>query len=863
MAQPAVDLSLLSKIPALEELDPQALQALVQHSSTIAYHKDGEIFSEGEPCDSLWVILSGSVRLLTTTEKDGHEMVVGSHEAGDYFGEDALLPGYEGRRTATAVATEDSMLLQIRAAAYRAAAPREARVIREIKRLGTERICQDLMKRLGRLQAGPLVAGAAEWLHEEAYADGDRVYAQGDPADRFYMVLTGVVRLLKREDGGEKRVARLGPGNHFGEQALIRSEPRAMTAQAEGPLRVASLSAERFLSLHGSSLELRAQLQRLTGFCRLADKGIVTLHAGKFADMDSVTAMYHFGDGIRVSSTKVVGRPIFSMRRVDGAEETAEPMVYERPEDAIYRQLILQRGRLVATTVVGDWVDLGRVAECISENRRLWPWQLALFELRGELWLAPERESFAEGAVVCRCTGVTRGVLNEAVMDGHDTVEKLAEHTGASRVCGACAPLLAEIVGRSDMDVLELMNIMPVSRTVRSFRFRPRGGPAYSSLPGQHLRIEAQMDGRWVQRSYTLTSPAGQQDYYEITVKREPNGVFSGWLHDRITAESVVRASRPVGEYYLPLDAREPAICLAGGIGVTPALAMVRSLKQLPALSALHLDYSALRAEELVCAHELRESAEGEQRFRVDLRATQAQGQLRRAHVDRLVRRYPGASFYLCGPKPFEDAVRGHLAACGVPQERIRIERFAPAGDASAAITSLKGAKILLGGSLLAAVMALAFFLLGPIPHPPSVRTGLGFEFLWTENAWKQLSGYAVLGLMLAGMGMSLRKRWRRVRLGNYAWWRVLHLLTGLLALTVLVAHTGMSLGEQLNRALLSLVLLVLGTGALVGMLAVLENRYPHPLTHRLKAWLQAGHIALAWPIPVLLVIHIVSAYYF
>ena len=140
-----------------------------------------------------------------------------------------------------------------------------------------------------------------------------------------------------------------------------------------------------------------------------------------------------------------------------------------------------------------------------------------------------------------------------------------------------------------------------------------------------------------------------------------------------------------------------------------------------------------------------------------------------------------------------------------------------------------------------------------------AVTFGVGFAALNTGNNLL----YLVLALMLAGMGMSLRKRWKRVRLGNYAWWRVLHLLTGVLALIVLVAHTGMSLGEELNRALLSLVLVVLGTGALVGVLTVLENRYPHPLTHRLKAWLQAGHIALAWPIPVLLGIHIVSAYYF
>ncbi|MGD8590561.1 MAG: hypothetical protein PVG22_17190, partial [Chromatiales bacterium] len=58
-------------------------------------------------------------------------------------------------------------------------------------------------------------------------------------------------------------------------------------------------------------------------------------------------------------------------------------------------------------------------------------------------------------------------------------------------------------------------------------------------------------------------------------------------------------------------------------------------------------------------------------------------------------------------------------------------------------------------------------------------------------------------------------------------------------------------------------VLATLSTGALVGMFTVLENRRPHALSHRIKTALKRLHIMFAWPIPALLVIHLVSVYYF
>ncbi|MEN8167603.1 MAG: cyclic nucleotide-binding domain-containing protein [Pseudomonadota bacterium] len=849
----------LRGIPALENLGEQDLQALAERARIATYGREGTIFEQGEPCDSLCVILSGSVRLLTAAEMDGHEIVVASLEAGDYFGDEALWPGYEGRRTVNAIATETTTLAHITGIDYQAAAHQEARIIRDIKRLGSDQICSVLLQRLQQFHTLPLAAHSGEWLEEREFADGYEIYAQGTPADRFYMVLSGVVRLLK----DEKLVARMGPGNFFGEQALIRSEPRDTSARSEGTSRVTCLSAERFLSLYGGSLEMRAQLQRLSGFCDLAARGLVTLHSGQFLDMESITAMYHFSDGPRITSTKVVGRPIFSMRRVLDGDVAVQRLIFEARQDGVYRQLAVHKGRIMALIAVGHWPDLGRVAESISQNRRIWPWQLALFQLKGELWLEREQESFAESTVVCRCTGVTRGALNEAVMNGCDTVEKLTERTGASQVCGSCAPLLAEIVGRSDMDPADLISIVPVTPSVKSFCFRPRHHAVNQSLPGQHIRIEGLIDGRWVQRSYTLTSPAGQQEHYEITVKREAHGLFSRWLHDRVTTDSAIRMSQPLGEFHLPPETRNPVVYLAGGIGMTPALAMVRSLPQLPKIPSLYLDYSAPTPDQFAYHHELTESAQSTERLQVNLRATDRQGLLGQGEVDRLVQRHPNARFYVCGPKPYEQAVQGYLTASGIDAARINTEHFTPPSGGTTAITSLKGTNTLLSSAALGMLLVAIFASFGPLAYQTSVEVSPNFEFLWTESAWKQLSGYSAGGLMLLGLGMSLRKRWRRLKSGPFAWWRIWHAIAGLLSLVLLVMHTGLSLGQTFNHWFVLTLLATMVSGSLVGLFIVLENHRPNLLCHRLKDWLNRLHIALSWPIAALLIIHVLSVYYF
>jgi nitrite reductase (NADH) large subunit len=115
-----------------------------------------------------------------------------------------------------------------------------------------------------------------------------------------------------------------------------------------------------------------------------------------------------------------------------------------------YRQLILRRNRVVGAITVGDWPELNRIQEAIDSGRRLWKLQLARFERGGTLW--PERDfvdvaQWPAGALVCHCMKVKRGILSQAVARGCDSVEGLAQATGASTVCGSCKPLLGALVG--------------------------------------------------------------------------------------------------------------------------------------------------------------------------------------------------------------------------------------------------------------------------------------------------------------------------------------------------------------------------------------------------------------------------------
>lgn len=78
---------------------------------------------------------------------------------------------------------------------------------------------------------------------------GEVLFRQGDPGDCAYFIQTGEVEVLRGDAGQEAIVARLGPGQYFGEMALLSNEPRNATIRAAAACTLSLLGKRNFMTL--------------------------------------------------------------------------------------------------------------------------------------------------------------------------------------------------------------------------------------------------------------------------------------------------------------------------------------------------------------------------------------------------------------------------------------------------------------------------------------------------------------------------------------------------------------------------------------------------------------------------------------
>ena len=114
------------------------------------------------------------------------------------------------------------------------------------------------------------------------------------------------------------------------------------------------------------------------------------------------------------------------------------------------------------------------------------------------------------------------------------------------------------------------------SDDVISIRFEdPDGAALPAALPGQYLTLRVRPS---VLRNYSMSGPPGA-GYYRVTVKREPEGVASGYLHTELAVGDELDVAAPRGTFILG-DTDAPVLLISAGIGATPVVAMLHALAQ-------------------------------------------------------------------------------------------------------------------------------------------------------------------------------------------------------------------------------------------------------------------------------------------
>ena len=224
-------------------------------------------------------------------------------------------------------------------------------------------------------------------------------------------------------------------------------------------------------------------------------------------------------------------------------------------------------------------------------------------------------------------------------------------------------------IGECELELV-ISGVRQLAEGIRAFELRaPSGGLLPEIKPGAHLEVPVVLDGRKSGvRRYSIASNPTRRDAYEIAVLREPNGRGgSDWIHENYQLGSVLGVSRPNNYFGLQTD-NNPAVLIAGGIGITPIKSMAQALQDQSVDFELH--YAGRKASSMAYLDRLQRE--------FGSRMTSYVGDLgQRMDLERVLASAPAnAQVYVCGPAKLIDGVLKAADQLAMDRECVHFERF-------------------------------------------------------------------------------------------------------------------------------------------------------------------------------------------
>ena len=237
---------LIDQLPAFEDLPEEVLSDLAGRVRLRSFPPEHAVVRQGDRADAFFVVRRGRLAVEDEHPETGDTRVLRMLEPGESFGELALLSA--APRSATVRAMNDVQVFEIDKATFDRLladdidAPEFAPTMQAFAELRTLTAFRRMT-----LDDLAVVLEHGEWVQA---AHGDALVEQGELGDAFYAIAAGQADVLV--DGSP--IATLGPGDHFGEIALLEHVPRTATVEARTPLRAFRLDADGFDQVVAESL---------------------------------------------------------------------------------------------------------------------------------------------------------------------------------------------------------------------------------------------------------------------------------------------------------------------------------------------------------------------------------------------------------------------------------------------------------------------------------------------------------------------------------------------------------------------------------------------------------------------------------
>lgn len=222
---------------------------------------------------------------------------------------------------------------------------------------------------------------------------------------------------------------------------------------------------------------------------------------------------------------------------------------------------------------------------------------------------------------------------------------------------------------------VKIVNIRHSTPTVKTLRLDLLG-QEFSFQPGQWIDCYADIDGERKVAGYTLTSSPNMKDHVEISVKTGDNPV-TRFIHEQAQVGGTLHIDGGQGGTYYTREMSDRLVLIAGGIGITPIISILRYADEAGDVSAI-LIYSASSLDELLYREEIEAMEKRNRRIRAHFFVTGEGSRYRKGRIDEAALRElaldTDALYFVSGPR---DMIMGTVAALrnlGVDEVRIRYE---------------------------------------------------------------------------------------------------------------------------------------------------------------------------------------------
>ncbi len=235
---------------------------------------------------------------------------------------------------------------------------------------------------------------------------------------------------------------------------------------------------------------------------------------------------------------------------------------------------------------------------------------------------------------------------------------------------------------------VHVIGIFNETHDVKTIRLASLAGEPlpFNYEPGQFVTFSLNIPDqpKVIKRSYTIASSPTQRDYFEVTIKREEQGLVSRFMHDNVCIGDALEIKAPNGKFYFNGNNEENIVLVSGGVGITPMMSAVRYLTSTCWKGNIYFLFCARTSNDFIFERELRYLQSRHKNLHVLVSMTRVegtawmgpQGRFTSQLVNDFVPELSEKTAHICGPPPMMDAMKNMLIELGMMPERVKIEAF-------------------------------------------------------------------------------------------------------------------------------------------------------------------------------------------